>query len=1537
MKTLLVTIPTSTWKLFRFGLLAAVLLALAVPTAQAHWPNTNATKWVQFPDSSYNGLDVCLDNQSPNQLTLADDFKCILKGPVTDIHLWTSWLNNVPDMNAAFTLSIWSDVPGTTGTPSHPGSRLWTQIFGPGKYRAQLWLTNLYEGFWNPDPPPGSSMGSDFAIYQYNFYPTNPFVQNGSLSTPQTYWLCVSVTGTSQPVGWKTSTNHWNDDAVFSHMSGTNVAGDWQLIENTIAGNNLDLSFALTTAAPTNPPPPVDTNSVKYSQLPCLTSVRDTNCTNCICYELASGPQYWMADDFLCTNAGPVTDIHLWGSWLNDQPDPSPAFSISIFSDVPADPNVPGSFSQPGDQLWGDEFGPGQYTAEAVRYPDAEGFLDPVQGLLGMDYVLWQYDFYITNSAIVQPFLQQGSPVAPTNYWLVVNVAPQFVTNLFGWKISTNHYGDAAVFAAGPAGWQIAYLPTSGTGVRTCDLAFMLTTSVTQCPPPSISCTNRNVQCGAWTPVPPWAWDNCCNSNLTCPLVSSQTNGACPWTVTLVWKATDCQGQTDLCTQLVTVVDTTPPSITCVTNKTVNSGSTWSFDVPSVSDNCCSNLNLTFYDVTNSPCPLTITRMWVVTNCCSLSNDCSQTVTVMNTNTPPADTNTLKYVQWPKLIGGYDVYDKTVIFLADDFPCTNTGPINDIHIWCSYLGDAATNPPILLGIWSDEPAVGTNISHPGQLLWQQTFMPGQYQSYFWRCGAELYFAPGGAPYIYGTDSQVYYYVFYPANPFVQQGTPQTPTNYWLSVYCQDFSWFGWKTTTNVNNDAAVYGSSASWPNTTNWGVITDPINGNPLDLAFKITTSQSPLTITCPSNITVRATNYSGAVVNFSVTTNGGCPPITVTCVPTNGSTFPLGTTTVNCTATDNCGGLAACSFTVTVLPPLQPRFYRQLLLPPTNGFYLQPVPAAVTFGPSVVISNVAKRLFSAGSVPPPGLGGSLTLSCTSQLELQISLDGGTTWQPCVVSNAPTQIDMVNNGSDSGYTLYGTELQEEDLGGGSLPAGVEIRTSPTKASLGQTCIQPDSGGYRIDSFFDVFFEVSIDNGGTWTPASGPLLLELRPDPQLVTAVPAPRTVFPMPNGQYLTPTVTGLWQSYPGGIVITNLRPKLFTSWMELPLFGASLTYTFDLETDFSLSTDGGTTFYAARAPATMTVTISNVRGFQGRSTYETEVTQLAISGGDLPAGVMIRESPTKCSQGGISSLGGGGGGGAGGGAAISSFFDIFTEVSTDSGMTWTPATSGPPPEELRCMAPVYSYINNLFPTLAGRYVCTQQWSALYADGIFITNFVCRSFSAAIVPPSSGLATSHTFGSTVEFDLSQDGGSTYRHVTAPATVTVEITCRLGDDGVTEYYDTEMTELDISGGSLPAGVQIRESPTKASLGRTTTSAVGGGSSYQIDSFFDIFTEVSTDNGLSWLPTVAGPATVVLKPGQCPTLKTKEAIVAGASTVQLIWDNDGGACVLQAATTLKSPIVWNTVTSPVVTLPDGSRSVTITGLATESFYRLCGGCP
>jgi hypothetical protein len=57
----------------------------------------------------------------------------------------------------------------------------------------------------------------------------------------------------------------------------------------------------------------------------------------------------------------------------------------------------------------------------------------------------------------------------------------------------------------------------------------------------------------------------------------------------------------------------------------------------------------------------------------------------------------------------------------------------------------------------------------------------------------------------------------------------------------------------------------------------------------------------------------SGVVTYVTPTATDNCPGVTVACVPASGSVFPLGTTTVTCTATDASGNTATCSFSVRV------------------------------------------------------------------------------------------------------------------------------------------------------------------------------------------------------------------------------------------------------------------------------------------------------------------------------------------------------------------------------------------------------------------------------------------------------------------------------------------------------------------------------------------------------------------------------------------------------------------------------------------------
>lgn len=77
-------------------------------------------------------------------------------------------------------------------------------------------------------------------------------------------------------------------------------------------------------------------------------------------------------------------------------------------------------------------------------------------------------------------------------------------------------------------------------------------------------------------------------------------------------------------------------------------------------------------------------------------------------------------------------------------------------------------------------------------------------------------------------------------------------------------------------------------------------------------------TIQCPETITAYATSDQGVAVEYPlpVVSDDADPIPTLSCVPSPGSVFPIGNSTVVCTVTDACGNVATCSFVVEVRRP---------------------------------------------------------------------------------------------------------------------------------------------------------------------------------------------------------------------------------------------------------------------------------------------------------------------------------------------------------------------------------------------------------------------------------------------------------------------------------------------------------------------------------------------------------------------------------------------------------------------------------------------
>ena len=136
-----------------------------------------------------------------------------------------------------------------------------------------------------------------------------------------------------------------------------------------------------------------------------------------------------------------------------------------------------------------------------------------------------------------------------------------------------------------------------------------------------------------------------------------------------------------------------------------------------------------------------------------------------------------------------------------------------------------------------------------------------------------------------------------------------------------------------------------------------------------------------------------------------------------------------------------------------------------------------------------------------------------------------------------------------------------------------------------------------------------------------------------------------------------------------------------------------------------------------------------------------------------------------------------------------------------------------------------------------------YGYTYLLNNPFHSRFVSCLPPPVTGSQT-HTFGSSVEGDLAAVGGGPLGHFMGSGNVTVMVTFNPTESsGSLRVYDTEMLALDISG-NVP-NLLIRESPTLHSLGQTKITDLGAGNGFQIDSFFDIFTELSLDGGANWI--------------------------------------------------------------------------------------------
>lgn len=345
-------------------------------------------------------------------------------------------------------------------------------------------------------------------------------------------------------------------------------------------------------------------------------------------------------------------------------------------------------------------------------------------------------------------------------------------------------------------------------------------------------------------------------------------------TTNVVWTVTDNAGLTASCTQVVIVVDTQAPTITCPPNLTgipAGAGTCYatgiSLGTPATADNCA------VASVTNNaPAQFNtgITNVvWTVTDNAGLTATCTQTVEVVDTQAPtitcPADLASVSADAGSCFATSVALGTPTATDNCSTVTVTNNAPVQfplgtTVVIWTATdsEGLTATCTQNVTVVDNQPPAIS--------------------------CPPAVTGVPANPGLCYATG--------------VILGSPVTSDNCGVA---------------SVTNDAP-----AQYPvgNTTvTWTVTDDGGLTSSCSQTVTVVDTQVP-TISCPANLTNIPTSpglcYATGISLGAPVTNDNCGVASVT--NNAPAQFPVGVTTVVWTVTDNAGLTATCSQTVQVV-----------------------------------------------------------------------------------------------------------------------------------------------------------------------------------------------------------------------------------------------------------------------------------------------------------------------------------------------------------------------------------------------------------------------------------------------------------------------------------------------------------------------------------------------------------------------------------------------------------------------------------------------
>ena len=228
-----------------------------------------------------------------------------------------------------------------------------------------------------------------------------------------------------------------------------------------------------------------------------------------------------------------------------------------------------------------------------------------------------------------------------------------------------------------------------------------------------------------------------------------------------------------------------------------------------------------------------------------------------------------------------------------------------------------------------------------------------------------------------------------------------------------------------------------------------------------------PPTMTLPANMTVFADDNVGITVAYEVTAD---QEATIVCSPESASFFPIGTTTVNCTATNAFGVSSTGSFTITVIADPRPILIlpADITVDPTS-----PAGAVVTF--TATATDSVDGTIPVTCTPPSGSTfplGATFVQCSATNSRGYTRGGGfyifvRDGTPPVLT-LPTSVNVASSGNPDGTEVTYTATAHDAVDG-----DVPIDCEPSSGSLFPdgtttvTCRAVDSSGNIATGSFNV--------------------------------------------------------------------------------------------------------------------------------------------------------------------------------------------------------------------------------------------------------------------------------------------------------------------------------------------------------------------------------------------------------------------------------------------------------------------------------------